>query len=250
MQLFEEYIYESKSKNLGGLTIFDIDDTLFHTTAKIAVVKDGKVVRELTNQEFNTYKLKAGEEFDFHQFRSSKKFRDESKPITRMMNKMKTILRNSENNPKSRVIILTARGDFDDKHIFLNTFRDYGLDIDKVRVERAGKMGTKYSPAIQKAIIVYNYLKTGQFGRVRLFDDSMANLREFLKLKQHFPDITFEAYFAMPNGTVKTIKEEQEFVSKAGAGEWGRPELLKNYLKDTPGQPVAMMKKWNKKKHK
>ena len=54
----------------------------------------------------------------------------------------------------------------------------------------------------------------------------------------------------MPNGTVRTIKEEQEFVSKAGAGEWGRPELVNKYLKDTPGQPVKMMKKWNKKKHK
>jgi hypothetical protein len=250
MQLFEDYIYESKSKDLGGLTIFDIDDTLFHTTAKIAVMKDGKQIRELTNQEFNTYKLKAGESFDFRQFRSAAKFRAESKPIDRMLSKAKIILRNAQANPKSRVIILTARDDFDDKKTFLATFRDHGLDIDKIRVERAGKMGTKYSPAIQKAIIIYNYLKTEQFGRVRLFDDSMANLKEFLKLKQHFPKITFEAYFAMSNGTVKTIKEEQEFVSKAGAGEWGRPELLKNYLKDTPGQPVAMMKKWNKKKHK
>jgi hypothetical protein len=29
----------------GTLTIFDIDETLFHTYAKVAVVKDGKVVR-------------------------------------------------------------------------------------------------------------------------------------------------------------------------------------------------------------
>ena len=28
-----------------GLTIFDIDDTLFHTTAEIKVIKDGKEVR-------------------------------------------------------------------------------------------------------------------------------------------------------------------------------------------------------------
>jgi hypothetical protein len=247
MQLFEEYIYETKSKDLGGLTIFDIDDTLFHTTAKIAVIKDGKQVRELTNQEFNTYKLKQGETFDFKQFRSAAKFRAESKPIGRMLSKAKIILKNAQSNPKSRVIILTARDDFDDKKTFLATFSDHGLDIDKIRVERAGKMGTKYSPAIQKSIIIYNYLKTGQFGRVRLFDDSMANLKEFLKLKRHFPEVTFEAYFAMPNGTVKTIKEEQEFVSKAGAGEWGRPELVNKYLKDTPGQSV---KKRNKKKHK
>jgi hypothetical protein len=44
-----------------GLTIFDIDDTLLHTTAKIRVVKNGQVVRELTNQQFNNYKLAPGE---------------------------------------------------------------------------------------------------------------------------------------------------------------------------------------------
>jgi hypothetical protein len=31
-------------------------------------------------------------------------------------------------------------------------------------------------------------------------------------------------------------KQPQEFVSKAGAGEWGRPELTSKYLDDTPGQ--------------
>ena len=40
-----------------SLSIFDIDDTLFHTTARIRVLKDGLVVRELTNQEFNNYTL-------------------------------------------------------------------------------------------------------------------------------------------------------------------------------------------------
>ena len=34
-----------------SLVIFDIDDTLLHTTAKIKVVKNGVHVRELTNQE-------------------------------------------------------------------------------------------------------------------------------------------------------------------------------------------------------
>ncbi len=51
-----------KDKPKGILTIFDIDDTLFHTTAKINVVKDGEVVRSLTNQEFNNYELQDGEE--------------------------------------------------------------------------------------------------------------------------------------------------------------------------------------------
>jgi len=43
-----------------SLVIFDIDDTLLHTTAKIKVVQDGRVVRQLTNQEFNNYELQPG----------------------------------------------------------------------------------------------------------------------------------------------------------------------------------------------
>jgi hypothetical protein len=41
----------------------------------------------------------------------------------------------------------------------------------------------------------------------------------------------------------------QEFVSKAGAGEWGRPELTAKYADDTPGQSKEQYKKftnnWN-----
>ena len=249
MKSFQEYLIE-KSEG-AGLTIFDIDDTLMHTTAKIDVKLNGKVVRELTNQEFNTYQLKKGEQFDFGQFRDAKKFKEESKPIARMFAKAKAILRNVSNKPGSQMIILTARNDFDDKETFLDTFRQYGLDIDKIRVERAGKI-PKLSPAHAKYVIIYNYLKQGKFARVRLFDDSMTNLKEFLRLKQDFKNVEFEAYFAKPDGSVQRIRgmnEEQEFVSKAGAGEWGRPELRDKYLTDTPGQSKQQYRKfttnWN-----
>ena len=82
MLKFKQYINEvNKEFKDNGLTIFDIDDTLFHTTAKIAVMKDGKKVKELTNKQFNTYKLKAGEKFDFKQFKDADKFYKESQPI-------------------------------------------------------------------------------------------------------------------------------------------------------------------------
>jgi hypothetical protein len=42
----------------------------------------------------------------------------------------------------------------------------------------------------------------------------------------------------------KTVNEKQEFVSKAGAGEWGRPELTRNYIEGTPGQNVKRFKKY------
>lgn len=190
----------------GGLTIFDIDDTLFNTTAKISVIKNGRVAKELTNQQFNSYQLRPGEKFDFAQFADSDKFFRESTPISKMFNKAKAIVRNVQNKPNSKVIIITARNNFQDKNKFLATFRKYGFDIDKVRIERAGRIEGEMIPAFKKAIIIRNYLNTKAFSRVRLFDDSMSNLREFLKLKKEFPNVMFEAFFANPDGSVRTIK--------------------------------------------
>ena len=36
----------------------------------------------------------------------------------------------------------------------------------------------------------------------------------------------------------------QECFSKAGGGEWGRPELTAKYLDDTPGQSTQQYKKF------
>ena len=206
MKRFREYIEEAVVEPTGSLTIFDIDDTLFHTTAQIAVVKDGKTIAKLTNQEFNNYKLGDGESFDFSEFKDAHKFYHESKPIGRMLAKAKSILINSVKNPLSKVIILTARANFDDRDKFLSTFRKYGFDIDRVRVERAGELVGNEIPAIKKVVIVRKYLQSNQYGKVRLFDDSMSNLREFLKLRTEFRNIKFEAFFANPDGSVKVIK--------------------------------------------
>ena len=204
MKRLREYIKEQENK--GSLTVFDIDDTLFHTTAQIAVIKDGVVLKKLTNQEYNTYTLNAGEKFDYSEFHDADKFYKESKPIGRMLAKAKAILTNSLRNPLSKVIIVTARSNFDNKEKFLQTFRKYGFDIDKVRVERAGNIGDIEVPAIKKYIIINNYIQDGTYGKVRLFDDSMANLKVFLKLKEKFPQIEFEAWFANSDGSVKRIK--------------------------------------------
>ncbi len=201
---FKEYLKEETET--GSLSIFDIDDTLFHTTAMIAVKKNGKIVKRLSNNEFNTYKLAPGEEFDFEEFRDAHKFYHESKPISRMLDKAKIILDRSKRNPNSRVVIVTARANFDNKELFLDTFRKHGFDIDKVRVERAGNITGEMIPAFKKAIIIRNYLNTKMFSKVRLFDDAMSNLKEFLKLKNEFPNIKFEAYFANPDGSIKTIR--------------------------------------------
>lgn len=185
-----------------SLTIFDIDDTLFHTTAKIRVLKDGLVVRELTNQEFNNYTLQPGESFDFGEFKSAEKFNKESKPIRPMIAKLKSIL----NRTRGKVIMLTARADFDNKHTFLNTFRKYGIDMDRIHVHRAGNLPGPESPAEKKAVFVRSYLNSGQYNRVRLYDDSMKNLIVFKNLKKEYPTVDFRAYYVGPEGNTSTVE--------------------------------------------
>ena len=203
MMTFKQYVTESTST--GTLTVFDIDETLFHTTAQIRVVRDGKSVKSLSNQEFNTHTLQPGERYDFKEFNDSEKFYSESKPIARMLSKAKSILNSVKLNPRNRVIIVTARADFDNKERFLETFRKHGFDIDRVRVERAGNINDIASSAVKKYVIIRNYILTNQFSRVRLFDDCAENLTVFLKLQKEFPKLAFEAYFANADGSVRRV---------------------------------------------
>ena len=87
---FKEFIQENIV--LGTLTIFDIDETLLVTTAKVHVVKNGERLKSLSNQEFNNHKLEPDHEFDFRDFSDAEKFFNESKPIRRMMLKAQIIL--------------------------------------------------------------------------------------------------------------------------------------------------------------
>jgi len=164
MLKFKEYITEQKE---GYLSIFDIDDTLFHTTAQIIIRKPGAADKKLTSAEYNTYKMQPGEKADFSEFSDANLFYREAKPITKMLEKAKAILADTKNHPNNRVIIVTARPDFDDKDKFLATFKKYGFDIDNVRVERAGKINAS-SPGQAKAIIINNYLNSKQYNKVRL----------------------------------------------------------------------------------
>lgn len=188
-----------------SLVIFDIDDTLMHTTAKVAVVKDGKKIKSLSNQEFNNYQLQPGEKFDFGEFRDAEKFSKESQPIEPMVNKLKTILDNAGN---SKVIMLTARSDFDNKDLFLKTFSDLGIDMSRVHVHRAGNLPGNQLPAEKKAIWVRRYLDTDKFNHVRLYDDSMTNLTVFKALKSEYPDVDFRAFYVGPKGQTSTVESK------------------------------------------
>lgn len=198
MENFRAYISEAKNK---GLTIFDIDDTMFKTKARVKVMPSGKT---LTPQQFNTYKLGKGEEFDFGEFKSAKLFQQTAVPIGKMIAKFKAILKNAVKSG-SKVIIVTARADMDDKKLFLDTFRSHGIDIDKSHIYRAGNLGLKGS-AQAKAQVFKHFLDTNEYSRIRLFDDDKSNLKALLSLKSDYNDVEFEAWLANDKGQIKKVK--------------------------------------------
>jgi len=179
---------------LGNLSVWDIDETLFQTKAKVHVMKNGKRIKSLSNKEYNTYKLAKGETYDFSEFKNAEIFAKTSVPIQRAIDKAAKTLRAYSNQPNSKVIVLTARSDFDDPHTFLNTFEKHGLNMRNVHVHRAGNLGMAAAEA--KRVFIKQYLDTGKFRTVSLFDDDKRNLDVFLSLKKEYPNVKFTAYMA------------------------------------------------------
>jgi len=185
MRLSNYLLVELASEYGKGITFIDIDETLFHTFAKILVLdeKTGRLIRELDNQEFNTYKLKPGEKYDFHEFKDAKMFRKTSIAIPKTIGRIKRMLQHIDRR-ESSIVFLTARGTFDNQQEFMKTFKEHGIPIEKLRVEFNPGGG---SIASFKKSTMLNYLKSGEYRRVRLIDDDMANLRAFLKLRDTLP---------------------------------------------------------------
>ena len=192
----------------NGLHVFDIDETLFHTSAKVHVKKGDKTVAKLSSSEFNTHKLPAGHHYDYSEFHSADKFDAESKPISRMMGKLKSIHSAVKKTGTGKVIMNTARQDFDDKHKFLDTFRKHGVDIDDIHVHRAGNIATKEKMPIGQAKneVIRKHLRTGNYRHVSLYDDSKENLDHFNELSKEHPDVKFRAYHVQSDGKVKKHK--------------------------------------------
>jgi hypothetical protein len=204
----QTYVKQQK-KEVRTLNVWDIDDTLGKTDARVSVMKDGKMIKVLDPGQFNSYDLKPGESFNFSQFRSGKIFRDTFKPISNVLDRAKEIVWNQSENSQS--IILTARADFEDHKEFLQAFRDHGFPIDHVYVERAGNLAKLKSDSkahINKGVILKRYMKSGKWDRVRMWDDHEANLDMLHKLGKQFPDIEIIGYLVKDGKVSKYLPKK------------------------------------------
>ena len=179
----------TEKKNYGsGITFIDIDATTFNTDVKIHVVdkETGKVIKKLSNAEFNTYKLSPGQEFDFGEFRSAKEFYDNAVPIPATINRIKKMTKGIDRRD-SKIVFLTARESFDNNKLFFKTFAKHGIPLNKVTFELSGDNQGK-TVAGKKKTTLTKYLSTGKYRRVRMLDDDMSNIKMFNTFMDGLPN--------------------------------------------------------------
>ncbi len=207
------------------LVIFDIDDTLVNTDTKVGVVRDGRVVKRLNSHDFTHYKLQPGESFDFGAFRDAREFFQNARPIAPMISQLKRDIATG-----NKVIMVTARAEFDDRDVFLNTFRKYGVEIDKVHVYLAGNIELKVPTEEKKKMIIRDVMGKDHYDKVIMYDDAEPNLHAFMSLASEYPWSKFYAWHVDPKGNA-TEYHRSSF--KENADPKKDPEAYKAYLLKT-----------------
>ena len=182
MRSLSSYLKTQTRFTVGGtisdkLLIFDVDDTLINATASIWVMKDNKPIKKLSNSEYNNYRLKDGEWFDYREFDDPKILHKET--FTKYWDTLKR-----EYSKGTHISILTARSIGDEiREFFLNN----GIDIKPQLVFAVGdsNMGMTGSVQDRKAKIIGELALLG-YKTMVFFDDNEGNLNTAKALEKKF----------------------------------------------------------------
>jgi len=174
--------YIGKQFTAGGTTsqkiiLFDVDDTLIETTAKIGIKKGSRIVDKIDNKEFNDYRLKPGEEFDFQEFNDPNiLYKEKFTPYWETLKR--------EYRKGTHIGILTARSIGESiRKFFLNN----GIDIKPELVFAVGDPKYPFQGTVQerKAKTIELLYKIG-YKEFVFFDDNEGNLEEAKRLEHKF----------------------------------------------------------------
>ena len=159
------------------IILFDLDDTIIHTTAEIMIMKGDKLIRHISNTEFNNYTLKPGESYNFGEFDDPNILAKEE--FTPYWNTLKR-----EYNKGTHIGILTARGDckmikqfFDSKGIRIKD--ELIIAINDPSLGLTGTIQERKAEAIK-------ILADGGYSLFIFFDDNEPNLQAAKKLERQY----------------------------------------------------------------
>jgi hypothetical protein len=167
-----------KGTQLGKLAVFDLDDTLIISTAKIQVLdKRGRVIKSLTPAEFNFFKHDPKKyNLSFGEFEDAQILR-ESEFIMHVLEKLKAFY-----DKGISVCILTARSN---SAMVRNFFLENGIDIHRELVIAVNdpKWGFKGSIAEKKSEGLQLLIEKG-YSDFIFFDDNQENLDHAKELEK------------------------------------------------------------------
>ena len=199
----EEYLLEKARGTRKKTTVhaYDVDETLFShgkkgkPNVKVHVKdKEGKRVKSLSNQEFNTHKLEKGHSYDFSEFQSAKKFKETSSPNKKVIKDIKRKQARGQN-----VHVITARSKFDKPDEFHGHLKKHGVNVDKKNIHYTG--GMKGGDVGGKKVKVANAVAKQSGGKkVHMYDDAAKVHKAFEKEKKNKPtSMKYKTHMVAPD---------------------------------------------------
>ena len=191
LKSYEQFILEKKRPfSETSITVWDIDDTLLISDAKIRVCNmvTGDC-HELTPEEFNEYEKKQGEEFDFDQFKDI-----EIMKAGKLIHYYLKILADGY-KMKRAVGIVTARDDRDMIYTWMKEHVGFHIAKDLIYAINDPVHKLKGTTAEKKQQAFREIIEKG-YKNIQFFDDDDANLRLVKELGNEYPDINITVYKA------------------------------------------------------
>lgn len=159
------------------IILFDLDDTIIHTTAEIMIMKDGNMVKRISNSEFNNYTLKDGETFDFGEFDDPNILANEK--FTKYWNTLKREYRKG-----THIGILTARSN---AAMIRRFFISRGIRIKDELIIAINDPSLGLTGSIQeRKAEAIKILANGGYDLFIFFDDNEPNLQAAKKLEKNY----------------------------------------------------------------
>ena len=155
------------------LRIFDLDDTLFETEAKVVVTSSDGTSREITPAEYAVYEPQPGDKFDFSQFQTLI-----NPTLIRSIGKRFYKITQSTGTDR-KTVILTARGSEAAPHI-----RDIIKKYFRVNIEVI-TLGT--GDPMAKANWILNKIQNEGYNDIFFVDDSSKNIVATYKTIKDLP---------------------------------------------------------------
>lgn len=163
---FEHIGNKVNGKYSPRVMVFDIDDTILKSVAKVKVMdEEGNMIADLTSSEYNSYKLNPGEHFDYTEFR------DLDILLKSKMTKYWSRLK-EEYSKGTHISIITARGG---KDIIYEFFKRKGITIKYELIYAVGDFNNGKTVAENKSYCIEDLIKNG-YNTLIFFDDNEDNL--------------------------------------------------------------------------